>query len=73
MKPKLKDLKNAVIDCGTNERLREVVEKNLWIPATKVQGLFGVLTTDDQIVIADGIFRTARLITPTHHINDIEL
>jgi hypothetical protein len=74
MKPKLKDLTNAVIDCGTNERLREVVEKNLWIPATKVQGLYGVLTNDDQIVIADGVFRTCRL-NPftTHHINDIEL
>ena len=73
MKPKLSELDNVVIDCGDNATLRNVVEKHLWIPATKVQGLYGVLTNDDQIVIVDGVFRTARLITPTHHINDIEL
>ena len=73
MKPKLSELDNVVIDCGDNATLRKVVEKHLWIPATKVQGLYGVLTNDDQIVITDGVFRTARLISPTHHINDIEL
>jgi hypothetical protein len=73
MKPKLSELDNVVIDCGDNATLRKVVEKHLWIPATKVQGLYGVLTNDDQIVITDGVFRTARLSTPTHHINDIEL
>jgi len=74
MKPKLKDLDNVVIDCDTNERLRYVVEKHLWIPATKVQGLYGVLPNDDQIVIEDGIYRTCRFQPlTTHHISDIEL
>lgn len=74
MKPKLSELDNVVIDCGDNATLRKVVEKHLWIPATKVQGLYGVLTNDDQIVIVEGIYRTCRL-NPftTHHINDIEL
>lgn len=74
MKPKLKDLTNAVIDCDTNERLREVVSNHMWIPATKAQGMYGILMGDDQIVIQDNIYRTCRFHpTTTHHISDIEL
>ena len=78
MKPKLKDLNNVVIDCGTNERLKDVVKDHIWaniaVP-TKGQGIYGISEYDTLLKLNGKTWETVSNIstTPTNHINDIEL
>jgi len=73
MKPKLSELDNVVIDCGDNATLRKVVDR-LFIYPTRTQGKYGIFGHDDTLEIINGNWITSKAgITPTHHINDIEL
>jgi len=56
---------DCCIDCGTNEKLREVVGK-IGIPQSITQSVFGVAPSETQIYIFCGIYATCRDATLSH-------
>jgi len=64
---------DCYIDCGSNEKLREVVAM-LGIPADDYCSVFGIYNDDIYISIVKREYLTLPENTPylpTHHINDI--